>query len=102
MRRRKAPIRPVLPDPVYGSKVLTKFINAIMLDGKKSIAQHIMYKALERIESKNVHYNILMQKISGADMSKLAMESKALEMTYQALYSTVSKMHSLSLLNFLK
>jgi len=58
--------------------------------------------ALERIDSKLVHYNILMQKTSGADLSKLAMESKSLEMTYQALYSTVSKMHSLSLLNFLK
>ncbi|KYJ86886.1 30S ribosomal protein S7 [Sulfurovum riftiae] len=52
MRRRKAPVRPVLPDPVYGSKVLTKFINAVMLDGKKSVAQKVMYAALERIESK--------------------------------------------------
>jgi len=52
MRRRRAPERPVLPDPVYGSKVVTKFINAIMLDGKKSIAQKVMYGALERIESK--------------------------------------------------
>ena len=52
MRRRRAPQRPVLPDPVYGSKVLTKFINAVMLDGKKSVAQKIMYAALERIESK--------------------------------------------------
>jgi len=53
MRRRKAPVRPVLPDPVYGSKVLTKFINAIMLGGKKSVAQKVMYQALERIESKS-------------------------------------------------
>jgi len=53
MRRRKAPVRPVLPDPVYGSKVLTKFINAVMLDGKKSTAQKVMYAALERIESKS-------------------------------------------------
>jgi small subunit ribosomal protein S7 len=53
MRRRKAPVRPVLPDPVHGSKVLTKFINAIMLDGKKSTAQKVMYAALERIESKS-------------------------------------------------
>jgi len=52
MRRRRAPERPVLPDPVYGSKVLTKFINAVMLDGKKSTAQKVMYSALERIESK--------------------------------------------------
>jgi small subunit ribosomal protein S7 len=53
MRRRRAPIRPVLPDPVYGSKVLTKFINGIMLDGKKSVAQKIMYGALDRIEEKS-------------------------------------------------
>ncbi|HHD72384.1 MAG TPA: 30S ribosomal protein S7, partial [Epsilonproteobacteria bacterium] len=53
MRRRRAPERPVLPDPVYGSKVLTKFINAVMLDGKKSTAQKVMYGALERIESKS-------------------------------------------------
>ncbi len=53
MRRRKAPVRPVLPDPVYGSKVLTKFINAVMLDGKKSVAQKVVYAALERIESKS-------------------------------------------------
>jgi small subunit ribosomal protein S7 len=53
MRRRKAPVRPVLPDPVHGSKVLTKFINAIMLGGKKSTAQRVMYSALERIESKS-------------------------------------------------
>jgi small subunit ribosomal protein S7 len=52
MRRRKAPVRPVLPDPVYGSKVLTKFINTVMLDGKKSVAQKVVYSALERIESK--------------------------------------------------
>ncbi len=58
--------------------------------------------ALERIQTKSVHYNILMQEIGGADLSKLAMESKSLEMTYQALYSTVSKMYSLSLMKFLK
>jgi small subunit ribosomal protein S7 len=53
MRRRKAPVRAVLPDPIHGSKVLTKFINAIMLDGKKVTAEKIMYAALERIESKS-------------------------------------------------
>jgi small subunit ribosomal protein S7 len=53
MRRRKAPVRPVLPDPVHGSKVITKFVNAIMLDGKKVTAEKIMYAALERIEEKS-------------------------------------------------
>ncbi len=58
--------------------------------------------AHDSISAKQVHYNILLQKTNGADISKLAMESKSLEMTYQALYSTVAKMHSLSLLNYIK
>ena len=38
MRRRKAPVREIMADPIYNSKVITKFVNAIMLDGKKSTA----------------------------------------------------------------
>ena len=53
MRRRKAPVRPVMPDPVYNSKVITKFINSLMYDGKKSVATEIMYGALKAIEQKN-------------------------------------------------
>ena len=53
MRRRKAPVRPVMPDPVYNSKVITKFINSLMYDGKKSVATQIMYGALKAIEQKN-------------------------------------------------
>lgn len=41
--------RDVLPDPIYNSKLVTKLINNIMLDGKKSTAQHILYNAFERI-----------------------------------------------------
>ena len=53
MRRRKAPVRPVMPDPVYNSKVITKFINSLMYDGKKSVATEIMYGALKAIEQRN-------------------------------------------------
>lgn len=52
MRRRKAPVREVLPDPIYGNKVITKFINSLMYDGKKSTATTIMYGALELIDKK--------------------------------------------------
>jgi small subunit ribosomal protein S7 len=52
MRRRKAPVRPVMPDPIYGSKVLTKFINKVMLDGKKSVAEKIIYSAMDIIGSR--------------------------------------------------
>ncbi|MEA3499307.1 MAG: hypothetical protein U9R16_09635 [Campylobacterota bacterium] len=58
--------------------------------------------AYDKILTQETHYNILIQETDGADMAKLAMESKSLEMTYQALYSTISKMNQLSLVNFLK
>jgi small subunit ribosomal protein S7 len=52
MRRRKAPVREILPDPVYNSKLVTKFINIMMLDGKKSVASKIFYDAIDAIEKK--------------------------------------------------
>jgi small subunit ribosomal protein S7 len=52
MRRRRAPVRKVLPDAVYNSTVVTKFINAIMLDGKKTTAEKIVYGAIEKLEKK--------------------------------------------------
>ena len=44
--------RDVLPDPLYNSKVVTKLINNIMLDGKKSVAQNIVYGAFDIIKEK--------------------------------------------------
>jgi len=52
MRRRKAPVREILADPIYNSKVVSKFINILMLDGKKSVAAKIFYEALEVIDAK--------------------------------------------------
>jgi len=52
MRRRRAPVREVMPDPIYNSKVVTKFINGLMLDGKKNVATKIFYNALDLIEKK--------------------------------------------------
>ena len=52
MRRRSAPKREILPDPKYGDLVLAKFVNILMLDGKKSVAEKIVYDALNTIESK--------------------------------------------------
>ena len=51
-RRNGVPKRDVLPDPVYGSKVITKFINQVMLDGKKGTAQAIVYDAFNIIKEK--------------------------------------------------
>ena len=52
MRRRKAPVREIMADPIYNSKVITKFINTIMLDGKKSTAQKIMYGAIANLDAR--------------------------------------------------
>jgi small subunit ribosomal protein S7 len=51
-RRHKAEKREVNPDPKFGDLVLTKFMNAVMEQGKKSVAENIVYGALERMESK--------------------------------------------------
>ena len=52
MRKRRAVKRDVLPDALYKSKVVTKLINQIMLDGKKGTAQRIVYDAFEMIKEK--------------------------------------------------
>ncbi len=51
-RRHRAEKREINPDPKYGDVVLSKFMNCLMVDGKKSVAERIVYGALERIEEK--------------------------------------------------
>ena len=63
-RRRPAEKRDVLPDPKYGDRMLTKFTNSLMLNGKKSVAEKIIYGALE-----------IMEKKSGQDPVKLFHEA---------------------------
>lgn len=48
-RKNSVPKRDVLPDPIYGDKVVTKLINNVMLDGKKGVAQKIVYSAFEKL-----------------------------------------------------
>ena len=51
-RRRDVPKRVILPDPKYADRMVTRFMNVIMLDGKKSVAEHILYGAFDEIQSK--------------------------------------------------
>jgi small subunit ribosomal protein S7 len=51
-RRRRAEKREVIPDPKYGDIVVTKFMNAVMEQGKKSVAERIVYGAFERMETR--------------------------------------------------
>lgn len=52
-RRGNVPKREVLPDPMYGSELVTRLINSIMLDGKKGVAQKIVYGAFEIVNEKS-------------------------------------------------
>ena len=51
-RRHRAEKREVLPDPKFGDRVLSKFMNNLMYDGKKSVAESIVYGAMDRVEDK--------------------------------------------------
>ena len=51
-RKKRAPERKIFPDPKFGSLIISKFINSIMYDGKKSTAEKILYDALEQIKEK--------------------------------------------------
>lgn len=48
-RRKAAPKRPILPDPLFGNQMIAKFINVVMRKGKKSVAEKIVYGALEKL-----------------------------------------------------
>jgi len=52
-RRREVPKREVLPDPKFGSQEVTKFVNVLMKNGKKSVAERIIYGAFEQIKAKS-------------------------------------------------
>src|SRR5215831_15852392 len=51
-RRREVPKREILPDPVYNSQLVTKFINSLMSQGKKSVAESVFYGALRKVEDR--------------------------------------------------
>lgn len=52
-RRREVPKRKVLPDPRFGDRTVAKFVNALMLRGKRSVAESILYEALDMVESRS-------------------------------------------------
>lgn len=68
-RKAKTPVRDVLADPIFNSKTITKLINTIMLDGKKSVAETILYNAFDLIKEKTKKeplelFNLALENIS--------------------------------------
>lgn len=94
MPRRKAAIkREVLPDPIYGSELLAKFINVVMRRGKKSVAEHIVYNALTEAAKRIKKDNVISKKDEGdegeisasAEKLKYASNKEALDILDRAL-----------------
>ncbi|HYW06880.1 MAG TPA: 30S ribosomal protein S7 [Longimicrobium sp.] len=52
-RRNRAVKRPIIPDPVFGNEQVTKFVNTLMSDGKKSVAERIFYDAMKTVEERS-------------------------------------------------
>ena len=67
-RRREVPKRIILPDPKFGSELLAKFVNTIMKDGKKSIAESVVYGALDAIAAKR-------NEEAGVEVLEIALEN---------------------------
>jgi small subunit ribosomal protein S7 len=76
MRRAGAIKREVLPDPKYGSRLVAKFVNIMMIRGKKSVAERIMYDALETVEDRAKQEALKMFK-TAIDNVKPAVEVKS-------------------------
>ena len=67
MRRRRPERREILPDPIFSDLVVAKFVNNLMLDGKKSIAEKLFYNSLDIIKQR--------EKIDGLDVFKKALDN---------------------------
>jgi len=75
-RRRRAEKRPIVPDPVYGSPMITKFMNKLMISGKKSVAQRILYGAIEQFAKKVKAENPLVALEQALENAKPTLEVK--------------------------
>ena len=92
-RRRVAKKREILPDSIYGEVLVTKFINGIMLSGKKSIAETIFYTAMDKIKEKTGEEGIEVFK-KAVENVKPAVEVKSRRIggaTYQVKFTRERK-----------
>lgn len=94
-RRHRAEKREILPDPRFGDLVLSKFVNNLMLDGKKSTAEGIVYGALEILDTKAVNQNDAADDseddTDSADLAAMS-KSKGLALFHRALKKVKPKL----------
>ena len=84
-RRHQAPKREVLPDPRFNDVELTKFMNSLMYDGKKSAAEHIVYGALELLEKRAANDKGAPSKDAESDNDNVATTSGGAVVTHKGL-----------------
>jgi len=91
-RRREVPKRETLPDPIYSSTLVTKFVNCMMVQGKKSVAEHIFYGALDMIKDRTKEDPVKIFK-KGLEAVKPVLEVKSRRVggaTYQVPVEVMS------------
>lgn len=84
-RRHRAEKREILPDPKFGDLILSKFMNSVMFDGKKSIAETIVYGAIDILELKAANENVESDEDGEGDQGGQAQGSKGLKLFHKAL-----------------
>ena len=77
MRRASAQRREISPDPQHGSRLVAKFVNTMMTRGKKSVAEHIMYGAMDLIQQRTKQQDVLKLFKQAVDNVKPAVEVKS-------------------------
>ena len=92
-RRRRPPRREVTPDPKYSNENLTRFINKLMLSGKKTLAYKIVYDALDKIENdtKQIGIDVFKQAITNASPDVEVRSRRVGGATYQVPVEVKSK-----------
>ncbi|MCB1532345.1 MAG: 30S ribosomal protein S7 [Alphaproteobacteria bacterium] len=93
-RRHRAEKREILPDPVFGDLVLSKFINNLMVDGKKTTAESIVYGAIEILEKKGANENVQGEasEEGSDDGDAITAKSKGLRLFHNALKNVKPKL----------
>lgn len=91
-RRHAAEKREVLPDPKFGDTILSKFINNLMIDGKKFVAEKIVYGAIDILESKAANENLSDEGEEAGDVAAMVSKSKGLALFHRALKKVKPKL----------
>lgn len=91
-RRHRAEKRQILPDPKFGDLVLSKFINNVMIDGKKSVAEGIVYGAIEILEKKGANESKKEEGEKDSSFDAISAKSKGLALFHDALKKVKPKL----------